>query len=140
MAQRKAEASQVRIRVHGSPIRSFGVDDSEPTFALAVDDGGGAQAMVALNRNDSFEVPYLVAPDGIARATLVVDGTAIDFEVEGARDEDSVDIHLVRSDYVRFEVKHPKRLRPCRARCYNGSVGDPCVDCERNGRTVRICC
>ncbi|HXI86950.1 MAG TPA: hypothetical protein VNH64_05795 [Parvularculaceae bacterium] len=65
------------------------------------------------------------------------------FDNLGIHDSISV-VHLSpRRFLVRVEhVAAPKGARsaPCRARCADGTEGQPCVDCVKDGVIIRICC
>jgi hypothetical protein len=121
-------------------IDPLGFSDSiGDSFGLEVSFGGTA-AMVSLDRDDVIDVPGVIGPDGGLKASLLINDESIEFEVDGARDDDEARIRIVSADFIRVQIIHAAAGGPCRARCYDGTEGQPCVDCERDGRTVRICC
>lgn len=119
---------------------SRGFDDSvEDTIALEIGQGGVA-TMVSLDQDDEVNIPGVVGPDEALKAAIVINGESIEFEVDGARDDDEAHIRVMNAEMIRVQIVHSVRVGPCRARCYDGTEGQPCVDCVRDGRTVRICC
>lgn len=82
-----------------------------------------------------------LASFGIARAELSFGGIDLPFGLIGVNDDDVLVISVDGPKRLRLKVHHVKSTqKPCSARCWDGTEGQPCVDCEKDGINYRICC
>ena len=92
-----------------------------------------------LPANLSVDIPGVVV-NGMLEGAFILENESVGFGIEHLDDYDNSTIHVESSHSVLLQVHHYNNTRQCRAFCYDGREGRPCVDCERKGRTARICC